>query len=177
MSRKIVVFIAASLDGYIATKEDSLDWLFATEGEGDNGYGEFLETVDTVVMGRRTYDWLLKAVGPENFPYKDKHCYVFSSAAPVSDGNVEFVNESTLDFANRLRQEDGKNIWLVGGGRLINSFAAQNLIDEWIVTLAPTLLGNGIPLFHEHDFETRLKLKSVRPFNQFAELHYETVKA
>lgn len=177
MPRKIVVFIAASLDGYIATKENSLDWLFATEGEGDNGYGEFLDTVDTVVMGSRTYDWILKEVESENFPYKDKQCYVFSSASPVSDCNVEFVNESSLDFASRLRQEDGKNIWLVGGGVLINSFAEQNLIDEWIVTLAPTLLGNGIPLFHEHDFETRLKLKSVRPFNQFVELHYETVEA
>jgi len=177
MPRKIVVFIAASLYGYIATKENSLDWLFATEGEGDNCYGEFLDTVDTVVMGRRTYDWLLKEVGLENFPYKDKQCYVFSNASPVYDGNVEFVSESSLDFASRLRQEDGKNIWLVGGGVLINSFAEQNLIDEWIVTLAPTLLGNGIPLFHKHGFETRLKLKSVRPFNQFVELHYETVEA
>jgi len=177
MSRKIVVFIAASLDGYIATKEDSLDWLFATEGEGDNGYGEFLATVDTVVMGRRTYGWLLKQVGADNFPYRDKRCYVFSSTLQGKDGYVDFIADNVLGFVNRLRQEKGKNIWLVGGGGLIHTFAEHQLVDEWIVTVAPTILGDGIPLFHKAAIETRLSLKSARTFNQFVELHYETMKA
>ena len=68
MAKHVSVFIATSLDGYIATREDSLAWLTRVEGEGDNGYADFYQTVDTVVMGRRTYDWLLKEVGREGFP-------------------------------------------------------------------------------------------------------------
>ena len=75
--RKVVLFIATSLDGYIATENDSLDWLYKVEGEGDNGYSEFYETVDTILMGRRTYDWILKHVTGD-FPYKNKECFVFS---------------------------------------------------------------------------------------------------
>jgi dihydrofolate reductase len=75
--RNIVLFIAQSLDGYIATKEDSLDWLFKVEGEGDNGYSEFYEEIDTIIMGKRTYDWIMNYEKGQ-FPYKNKNCYVFS---------------------------------------------------------------------------------------------------
>ena len=75
--RKVVLFIAASLDSYIATENDSLDWLYKVEGEGDNGYSEFYETVDTILMGRRTYDWILKHVTGD-FPYKNKTCFMYS---------------------------------------------------------------------------------------------------
>ena len=71
--RKLVLFTATSLDGYIATNSDTLDWLFTVEGEGDNGYSAFYETVDTVIMGRRTYDWIKENMS-EGFPYKDKEC-------------------------------------------------------------------------------------------------------
>ena len=74
--RKLVLFIAQSLDGYIATKEESLEWLFKVEGEGDNGYSEFLATIDTIFMGKRTYDWLMTEVKGD-FPYKEQQCYVF----------------------------------------------------------------------------------------------------
>ncbi len=173
MSRKIVLFIATSLDGYIATKDDSLEWLFQTEGEGDNGYSEFMEGIDTIILGRRTYDWLIEKEG-DNFPYKDKKCYVFSKSVKTDDPNVEFVNGNLVAFASKLKQMDGKNIWIVGGGELLHDFIKNRLVEEWYITITPTILGDGIPLFKKLDFETRLVLKGIRRFNQFTELHYVT---
>lgn len=173
--RKVVLFIAMSLDGYIATKEDSLEWLFQTEGEGDNGYLEFYETVDTIILGRRTYDWILDMEG-DNFPYKGRQCFVFSGSRQGEDKNVRFFHGDITDFITKLKQEEGKDIWVVGGGELLQHFISNRLVDEWIITIAPTVLGDGIPLFKKNDFETRLRLKGVRQLNQFTELHYETVK-
>lgn len=170
--RKIVLFIAASLDGYIATEEDSLDWLFKVEGEGDNGYSEFIETVDTILIGRRTYDWLMdKESG--NFPYKHQKCYVFSRTLAGKNENVEFVNDDIASFARKLKETEGKNIWIVGGGDLLHYFIKEKLVDEFIITIAPVIIGRGIPLFKEIDFELELRLKDIRRYNQFAELHYE----
>lgn len=174
MSKRIKAFIATSLDGYIATRDDNLNWLFQTEGDGDNGYQEFLSTVDTVVMGRRTYDWIRQETG-ENFPYPEHQCYVFSHHPHQPDPWVTFIQEPVLEFAQRLKQQSGKDIWLVGGGHLLHAFAALRLVDEWFITVAPTLLGDGIPLFHPVPFETRLQLLGMRQFNQFVELQYATL--
>lgn len=173
--RKVMLFIAASLDGYIATEDESLEWLFNVEGKGDNGYSEFYETVDTVIMGRKTYDWLIKEESGE-FPYKHNACYVFTRSEPEEIENVHFINRSIPEFIQQLKSREGKNIWVVGGGELLLSFLEENLIDEIIVTVAPVLLGGGIPLFREGDYTQNLFLKSVRQFNQFVELHYVVKK-
>jgi dihydrofolate reductase len=170
-NRKLVLFIATSLDGYIATKDDSLEWLFKVEGEGDNGYSEFYETVDTVIMGRKTYDWIKNNLTGE-FPYLNKECYVFSGSNNKDTDEVKFVNENIVDFTNRIKNEEGKSIWIVGGGDLLHSFIENKLIDEFIITVAPTIIGNGIPLFKEGAYQLELKLQSTRTFNQFVELHY-----
>ncbi|MFP3919473.1 dihydrofolate reductase family protein, partial [Lysinibacillus telephonicus] len=112
--RKLLLFIAASLDGYIATKDESLDWLYQVQGEGDNGFSEFYETVDTVLMGKRTYDWVVKQDLKE-FPYKNKECYVFTRSFSVNTEDVEFINDDVVKFINKLKSQDGKNIWIVGG--------------------------------------------------------------
>lgn len=173
--RKIVCYIAISLDGYIATKDDSLDWLFKVEGEGDAGYGEFIETIDTVVMGRRTYDWVMEAEGGKA-PYQDKECFVFSTKEQGQKEKVKYTSEEILPFAERLKQEPGKDIWVVGGGNLLHGFLKEKLIDEFIISIAPTLIGSGIPLFQELDFEIEYHLKKVQQFGQFAQLHYEMKK-
>jgi dihydrofolate reductase len=170
--RKLILFIATSLDGYIATEEDSLEWLFNVEGEGDNGYSEFYSTVDTILMGRRTYDWIIDKE-KDNFPYKNKKCYVFSKSISEKNHNVEFINSDIVEFTNKIKESEGENIWIVGGGNLLHFFIKNRLVDEFIITVAPTLIGGGIPLFRELDFELELKLKGIRRFNQFAELHYE----
>ena len=173
--RKLVLFIATSLDGYIATEDDSLDWLFKVDGEGDNGYSDFYETVDTVIMGRRTYDWLLEQE-LESFPYEGKECYVFSRTVSQDNENVKFFSGDVVDFTNLLKNKEGKNIWVMGGGDLIHSFTKEKLVDELIITVSPVIIGKGIPLFKEVDFETELTLKSIKRYNQFAELHYEVKK-
>lgn len=170
--RKLVLFIATSLDGYIATEEDSLEWLFKVEGEGDNGYSEFIENIDTILMGRRTYDWVMDKENG-NFPYKQQKCYVFSRTLKGKNENVEFVDEDIASFTNKLKQTAGKNIWIIGGGDLLHYFIKERLVDEFFITVAPTIIGRGIPLFKKMDFEMELKLIGTRTFNQFVELHYE----
>ncbi|WP_404427014.1 dihydrofolate reductase family protein [Ureibacillus chungkukjangi] len=171
-NRKLVVFIASTLDGYIATKEDSLEWLFNVEGEGDNGYSEFYETVDTVVMGKRTYDWLIDQK-LEEFPYKNKECYVFTRTSHEDTEDVKFVNEDIRQFVEKLQKKEGKSIWIVGGGELLFYFIKEKLVDEFIITLAPTILGEGIPLFKNGDYQLDLNFTGMRSFNQFVELRYE----
>jgi len=169
--RKVVLFIAMSLDGYIAAKEDSLEWLFQVEGEGDNGYSEFYETIDTIILGRRTYDWIIEKEG-DNFPYKDAKCYVYSNSYNGKNEFVEFINEDPVSFIRRLKEDAGKNIWIVGGGNLLQDFIKQDLVDEFIITVAPVLVGSGIPLFHNIDMQKELQLLGIKRYNQFAELHY-----
>ncbi|WP_449623040.1 dihydrofolate reductase family protein [Robertmurraya sp. Marseille-Q9965] len=173
-NRNIVLFIASSLDGYIATKDDSLEWLFKVEGEGDNGFSEFYETVDTVIMGKKTYDWLINQK-LEEFPYKNKACYVFTRSSTEVNEDAKFVNEDVVQFTNTLKAQEGKNIWIVGGGELLHSFIKEKLVDEMIITVAPQIIGEGIPLFKAGNYQIELKLRGTRTFNQFVELHY-TVK-
>ncbi|WP_043931840.1 dihydrofolate reductase family protein [Bacillus sp. EB01] len=175
-NRKVVVFIAQSLDGYIATKDDSLEWLFKVEGEGDNGYSEFYETVDTIVMGKRTFDWIMEQEKGK-FPYLNKECYVFTRSQLEDTSDVTFLNEDIPTFIQSLKENEGKDIWIVGGGDLLQTFFKEKLVDEMIVTIAPTIIGEGIPLFKEGSYQLDFHLKSVRTFNQFAELHYDVKKA
>lgn len=173
--RKLVLYIASSLDGYIATEEHNLDWLFTTEGEGDNGYSKFYDTVDTVLIGRTTYDWIIEHE-KGNFPYKGKECYVFSRTKKADNEDITFINGDVAKFLEDLKNIKGKNIWIVGGSNLLQAFVKEKLVDELIVNIAPVLLGKGIPLFNNNDFQTPLSLKSNKSFNQFVELHYEIVK-
>ena len=174
-SRKVVLFIAASLDGYIATENHGLDWLFEVEGEGDNGYGRFYDTVDTILIGRTTYDWIMEQ-DPNGFPYKGKECYVFSRTVTEGEEGVIFTASDPAGLARELKNKDGGKIWIVGGGDLLSAFIRENLVDEIFLSIAPVLLGKGIPLFRENDFQTSLSLKNISRFGQFVELHYEVVK-
>ncbi len=171
MQRNVILYIATSLDGYIAKEDDSLEWLFNVEGEGDNGYETFYNTVDTIIMGRKTYEQILH-LEEGNFPYKNKKCYVFSRSNTPSNENVEFVNEDVKQFINRLKNEEGLDIWLVGGGELLTTFIDNRLVDEMIITIAPTIIGKGIPLFKNLENKIEYSLKEITRFNQFAQLHY-----
>jgi len=173
--RKLVLFIAQSLDGYIATKDDSLEWLFNVEGEGDNGYSEFYDTVDTILLGKRTYDWIMEHENG-HFPYQNKQCYVFSRSSIQDTEYVKFINEDIIHFTNHLKNQEGKNIWIVGGGDILQSFFKERLVDEFILTIAPRIIGEGIPLFKADDYQLSLSLKGTRTFNQFVELHYTVEK-
>lgn len=172
-NRNVVLYIASTLDGYIATKEESLEWLFKVEGEGDNGTSEFFDTIDTVLMGKTTYDWIIKQEGDNSWLNSDKNFYVFTRSSIADTEQVKFINPNIPDFVNKLKKQEGKNIWMVGGGELLYSFLKENIVDEIIITIAPTLIGKGIPLFKSGDYHLELLLKGTRKFNQFVELHYE----
>ncbi|SHN04590.1 Dihydrofolate reductase [Anaerosporobacter mobilis DSM 15930] len=173
--RKLVLYIASSLDGYIATNEHNLDWLFSIDGEGDNGYSKFYDTIDTILIGRITYDWIIEHENGR-FPYQGKECYVFSKTKKEDNEHVTFIDKNIVQFLQDLKNKNGKNIWLVGGGELLSTFIKEKLVDEIIINIAPTLLGKGIPLFKNNDFQTSLTLKNINRFNQFVELSYEVVR-
>lgn len=174
MSRKVVLYIAASLDGFIARENGSLDWLFEAEtvGEGDNGFSEFYETVDTLLMGRVTYDHLMNLVDGK-FPHADRECYVFSRAKRPRDQYVQYVSGNVVEWTRALKQKEGSNIWLVGGAGLIDPLHKARLIDEYRITIVPVMLGRGIPLFLKDNPEIKLVLKNHTAFGQLISLHYE----
>ena len=138
MSREIILYIATSLDGFIAKEDDDLQWLTETVGEGDNGYTEFYQSIDTTIMGKRTYDYVMQHT--ETFPYPDKKCYVFTASEKGSNEYVEFVNEDVVTFTKKLKVQKGSKIWMIGGA---------NLLDEYMITVTPHILGSGIVLFND----------------------------
>lgn len=167
--RKLVLYIAVSLDGFIAGEGESLDWLDKVEGQGDNGYEAFYDGVDTLLMGRKTYDWIMDHA---EFPYAGKECYVFSHEPRENTSDVTFVSGEVASFASRLKEQPGKEIWLVGGGNLLRPLLEAGLVDEMILTIAPVVLGKGIPLFHGMEMEADFVLDGLERYGQFAQLHY-----
>ena len=142
--RKLRLYIATTLDGYIAGPNGELDWLEAA-GDLDYGYEEFYTSIDTTVMGSSTYQFTLTA--PE-FPYPDKTNYVFTRGTPPPDTpNVRFVSGDIAAFVRSLKHEPGKDIWLVGGGQVNTVMLNEGLVDEMTLTIFPVVLGEGIPLF------------------------------
>ena len=170
-NRKVVLYIGISLDGYIATKDDSLEWLLNTQGCGDNGFGEFYDTVDTIIMGRRTYDWIMEQENGQ-FPYIGKECYVYTTKPTANTEYVKFTSQSPENLIVGLKKE-GKKIWIVGGSQIIDLVRRKNLIDEYILSIAPVILGDGIPLFCEGE-RTDLVFDKARTFGQFLEVSYHT---
>ncbi|MEH7180590.1 dihydrofolate reductase family protein [Neobacillus vireti] len=171
--RKLVFYGAISLDGYLARDNHSLDWLIGTEGEDETGYDDFYKNVDTILMGRSTYDQI-NILSPAKFPYEGKECYVFSRTVTGSTENVTFINEDIVGFTQSLKEQEGNSIWIVGGGEVLKPLLQAKLVDEFIIQIAPSILGRGIPMFTPGDHENRLKLVDVRRYKQFAEMHYIT---
>ena len=154
--RKLILYIATSLDGYIAREDGNIDWLSIVEDKNeDYGYREFLSSIDTVIMGRKTYDMVLSF---DEFPYPDKKCFVVTRTERPPDRWVNFWSRDVSELLSMIRRKNGLNIWLVGGGELIHKFSTENLIDEYIVSIVPIILGSGIPLFRKGESEVRLGL-------------------
>jgi len=174
MNRNIILYIATSLDGYIARNNGAVDWL---SGNSDNpnvdtGYDKFYSTVDTVVMGRTTYEQVINELSPDIWAYEGKKCYVATTKKYKSDNRVEFISENIAIFIKNLKIQKGMGIWLVGGGKLIDQFIKQNLIDKYIISIIPTILGGGIPLFLEKNPEIKLKLIETKNIDGIVELTY-----
>ncbi len=160
---EIILYIAASLDGYIASPDGGVDWLSAVEVEGeDYGYEEFYESVDALLMGSKTYEQVL---GFGEWPYTGKPCWVCTSrrleqALP----EVAFTASEPTRTLSELETRGLDRVWLVGGGRLAASFAKDKLISEYVISVAPILLGAGIPLFPSPSQKTDLVLSEAKPY-------------
>lgn len=154
--RKIIVYIATSADGYIARPDGDVSWLDRPHTAGDYGIAEFYKSIDTVLMGRKTYDFAASH-GQKSYPAKKNYVFSRSPGASTFSG-VEFVNEDPETFAERLRARNGKDIWLVGGGELIGAFLDAGQVDEFIIHVIPTFIGEGIPLIHPRHRSVGLRL-------------------
>lgn len=172
-NRAVILYIAMSLDGYIAQPNDDLSFLSVVEKEGeDYGYAEFLSTIDTVIVGRRTYDWLIKQVG--EFPHADKNAYVITRQPRPQVGSTVFYTGDLTRLVRNLKKENGKNIFCDGGAEVVNALLRLDLLDEIIVSVIPVLVGNGIRLFQDEGIEQKLKLLSAKTFESgLTQLHYQ----
>lgn len=167
--RKIIVYIATSADGYIARPNGDVEWLNRRPQTADYGMRAFYRTIDTILWGRKTYDWLLnyyKKNGKKGAMFDTKVAnYVFSRTPPRRPAaGVEFVSQPVKAFSRRLRATPGKHIWMMGGGELIASFLDAGEIDEFDIHVIPTLIGDGIPLIAPRHRDVPLRLRSARKF-------------
>jgi dihydrofolate reductase len=168
-ARKIIVYIATSADGYIARPDGDVEWLNRRPRTGDYGMGAFYRSIDTILIGRKTYDWALdykKKTRMKGSMFDSKVAnYVFSRKPPKrAVPEVQFVSEPVKAFARRLRAARGKNIWMMGGGELIGSFLDAGEIDEFDIHVIPTLIGEGIPLIAPRHRDIELRLLSARKY-------------
>ena len=161
-----------SLDGYIASPEDGLEFLSIVEQEGeDYGYGDFMKEVDTIIIGRKTYDKVISMGFP--YPGTDKEVYVISRNAGPAEGNKKYYGGDLTALIAQLKSEPGKNIFCDGGAEIVNELLRHRLIDEILISVIPILLGDGIRLFKDGRPEQRLQLHSIRQFEKgLSQLHY-----
>lgn len=161
--KKLVLYIACSLDGYIAGPDDDLSFLDSMQVEGeDYGYQAFTSTIDTVIMGRKTYDKVLSFGVP--FPHSDKTCYVVSKHKTGKDENVTFYNGNIKALITELKQQGGKDIFCDGGATLVNELMREHLFDRLIVSIIPCILGKGVRLFDDGNSFQKLRLTDCKSF-------------
>jgi dihydrofolate reductase len=177
--RKIIVYVATSADGYIARPDGDVEWLNRRPSTVDYGMREFYRRIDTILWGRKTYDWLLsyqRARGKTKGLFDTKVAnYVFSRKPPKRKApGVEFVSEPVKAFARRLRAAPGKHVWMMGGGGLIASFLDAGEIDEFDIHVIPVFIGRGIPLVAPRHRDVPLRLRSSRKYpDGVVRLRYE----
>ena len=183
---KTQYYTACTLDGFIATDDHSLEWLFALGDPAENSYASFIQGVGALAMGASTYEWLLRhaiqpsAGEPQPWPY-EQPAWVFShrELPAVPGAALHFVRGDVRPVHAAMRSAaGGKNLWIVGGGELAGQFHDAGLLDEILVQVGSVTLGRGKPLFPRRVTTPPLKLVEVRQVGSgFAELRYEVVRA
>jgi dihydrofolate reductase len=176
--RKILLFIATSLDGYIAKPNDDLSFLKLVEKDGeDYGYAKFTDTIDTLIVGRKTYDYVLKEIGSSHYDDGQRDVYVITRTQRPSIGRTTFYTGSLTELVKRLKSEKGKNIYCDGGSEVINELLKHDLIDEFIISVIPVLLGDGTRLFKDGRPEQTLEFITAKTFDTgLTQLHYKRKK-
>lgn len=162
-----------SLDGYIAKPDEDIGFLSMVEEEGqDYGYGDFVKTVDAVIVGRKTYEKVI-SMGFD-FPHADKDAYIITRVQRPDIGSVKFYTGDLKALVHKLKSMEGKNIYCDGGAEIVNELLKDDLIDEFVISVIPILLGNGTKLFKDGRPEQILELVSVKPFDKgLTQVHYK----
>lgn len=171
MKRKIILNLAMSLDGYIATEDGKYDWI---EGDGNShldtkeqfDFQAFLDTIDTMVMGRKSYDDCTIE------PFRDKDIFIATSKAEENFDNVRFISGDVVKLIQEEQNKEGKDIYLFGGGELIDQFIKADAIDEYMIAIIPTILGKGRKLFLENNPMITLHLRTYNVGEGVIVLHY-----
>ena len=180
--RKIIAYLAVSADGYIARPGGDVEWLNRRPNTVDYGYEKFYAGIDTILLGRGTYDWAVRYIrkhpGTSVFNEATPH-YVFTRRAPKRAlPGVRFTSESARAVARRLRAVPGKHIWMMGGGQLIASFLDAGEIDEFDLHVIPVLIGKGIPLIAPRHRDIELKLIAAKKYDDgVVRLRYEVPRS
>lgn len=178
MENKLILYIAASLDGYIADQNGGIDFLNETAGPApDLGYEAFYASVQGIIFGGNTYRQVKNELSPDVWPYAGTPCYVYSRRQNPEDPNVRFTQLPPKQLLETIWDEHPGNIWLMGGGEIIRSFMQENLIDEYYIYIQPTILGDGIPLFPASFPKADLSLQRCTQIGEIVELVYRRKSA
>jgi dihydrofolate reductase len=162
--RRIIASLATSADGYIARPDGAVDWLDRPHPKGNYGLSEFFRSIDTILWGRKTYDFAQRMGGLGDFGPKVRN-YIFSRRPPAAPADgVEFVSGPIAAFARELRAQPGKDIWMMGGAGLIGSFLDEGEIDEFSIHVIPIFIGEGIPLVEPRHRNVPLTLIETKQF-------------
>lgn len=170
--KKVILNLAVSVDGYIARNDGSVKWLDSLETDGsDLGFSKFLDSCDSIIMGRSSYETTMR-LGNNEWPFKHHQSYVFTSKSLVDNEYITFLSTDPQKLILSLQKKKGKNIWLFGGSKFIESIRNCDLVDEYIITTIPVLLGEGIKLFLPSSTENQLFLKTITKTNNIVSSHY-----
>lgn len=172
--RKVTLFIAMSLDGYITDNNGKVDWI---QGHGDDtenvdSYSEFIKETDTVIMGWNTYNQIVTELSPDEWVYDELESYVITHRKGSSSKNITFTDTSPAELTKRLKNKEGKGIWICGGANLIHQLINEQVIDRYYITVIPTVLGGGIKLFENINHEIKLRLVDTHSYNGMVDLIY-----
>lgn len=172
--RKVTLYIAMSLDGYIADSRGKVGWLNGHSNHGENmdTYSGFIKGVDTVVMGWNTYHQIVTELSPDAWVYHGLTTYVITHRVLPATEHIKFVGDDPCSVVKRLKREAGKGIWICGGANIIQPLMRNGLIDEYDISIIPTILGAGIRLFQEIPREIKLELIRTQAYNGITELVY-----
>jgi dihydrofolate reductase len=171
--KKLILYIAMSLDGFIAGPDDDLSFLSAVEQEGeDYGYARFCETVDTIIIGRKSYEKVITMCG--QYPHSDKQVYVITRTPQPSENNIHFFSGDLKELVQQLKATGTKNIYCDGGGEIARLLLHQGLIDEMILSIIPVILTAGTALFAGLSSKNPLTLIGAESFKSgLVQLHYQ----
>ena len=172
--RKLSLFIATSLDGFIAKPNDNLDFLKIVEKEGeDYGYAAFTADVDTIILGRKTYDYVVREVGPTYYDNGNRDVYVITRTEKPSSGRTTFYTGNLVELVKQLKSRKGGTIYCDGGAEVIDELLKHDLVDEFTISVIPILVGSGVRLFKDNRPEQELELLSAKSFEMgLVQLHY-----